>query len=236
MPDSQLPTHRMRSVQSPAARVNEVDGRARNPQAHPVRASRPSSDSRRTVMTRLLRQLLCWYAAFCLTFAGVVGVSPFLHHLVDHGGQGVAHVHSRSVTVPRWQAHAHSHGTAHVAGHNRDIPIPFGRFRATIADAHESFRFSASSFARLWHALTHWVSGDADHSHGPSSGPADPDHHHGGLSQLLADGLIEPALEPPPFDAPFDTHRLVSLLPGFLPPNPRWDAQTAGRGPPLVVA
>ena len=40
--------------------------------------------------------MLCKFIAACLAlsigFAGMVGLSPALHQLVEHGGAGVAHI------------------------------------------------------------------------------------------------------------------------------------------------
>jgi hypothetical protein len=44
-------------------------------------------------VTRILQRWLAWHFAVWLGFAGLVGLHPWLHHWIEHGGAGPAHVH-----------------------------------------------------------------------------------------------------------------------------------------------
>lgn len=196
---------------------------------------------------RSLLQLVSAYLAICVALAGSVGVNPLLHRWVEHGGQGPAHVHLRA------PAHAHPHAPAPfrnidpAASAPRTVdavPRGFGR---VFVHPHAAFDLPTAPLAELWHALSHLLgerssdssTGSDPDSRSPSPSdrapdPSDPGHRHDSLVQLLTDGLVEMN---PETGLPGLAFNPVACVPGFpdLPPREvRWDALTAGRGPPPV--
>lgn len=99
-----------------------------------------------------------------LILAGFVGVSPWLHHLIEHHGDGTA-------------PHSHWHG-----GHTHE---PSGRVVRKSASGRK-VRGVSWHEAGTSHTHSHSHSHD-DHGQGDSSG----DHHHIGLVQLLCGGLLD---------------------------------------------
>jgi hypothetical protein len=190
------------------------------------------------------RQILATYVALCVAFAGAVGLSPVLHHWVEHGGQGPVHVHARSSAgleqARLSHAHPHTHSHDHKHDHEADrrphASQAFAEFpsaaRATFATAHSSFKASFARMAAAWHELTHCFDHRTTEHAEDSPDPAHPDHHHQSLAQLLADGSVEAALDVPRLVQP----RISVLFLGFAlqirPHAIPWDAQTAGRAPP----
>jgi hypothetical protein len=73
---------------------------------------------------RRLAQLLSCHLALCVASTGLVGVSPMLHHLVEHGGRGSVHSHqgrlSHAFVTPR-------HGHSQAAGDALGRPSPSER-------------------------------------------------------------------------------------------------------------
>jgi hypothetical protein len=188
------------------------------------------------------RQILATYVALCVAFAGAVGLSPALHHWVEHGGQGPVHVHARSSAALEQArlSHAHPHTHPHDHDHEADPGLhpshAFAEFpsaaRAAFATAHPSFNVSFARLAAAWHELTHFLGNRGAENPDESSDPTYPDHHHQSLAQLLADGWVEASLDLPRLVRPGIPCVLLGFALQFRPHALPWDAQTAGRAPP----
>lgn len=195
-----------------------------------VRDRKPISGMKR------LRHIVSWYVALCVAFAGVVGISPLLHQVVEHGGRGPAHVHARIARSHTPPVHPHHHGPSERSHDSFVFPFPESSPSpgSVFVHGHPSFRFPTESLARLWHALGHFISGDPEDPYGTPFDPSHPDHSHHSLAQLMADGLVEGVIDLPRLPGlSSPTSKVCSPFQALLP-NPPWDAQTAGRGPPTV--
>jgi hypothetical protein len=159
-----------------------------------------------------------------LVLAGAIGVSPWLHWLVEHDGHGTAHSHVGQVefegaTVAaeaRWRAH--SQGGGHVHHHHHHFEAE-GHFRLPSDDSRLSGGLAQGSNEK------DDAGSEPEHS--------DPAHHHDSLPQWLISGLLEqcgyaPAL--PPFSA---ASAYLSPATFAILPDAAWDLQTASRGPPF---
>lgn len=183
-----------------------------------------------------LRQLLAGYAALCVVFAGFIGISPGLHHWAEHGGQGPVHAHSRSTGGLERSLHAHRHSAAPAEHlhHSHTLPEVPETSRVTFANAHPSLSFSSARLHNLWHDLIHRLSEVIADAKSSPTDPLDSEHphHHTSLSQLLADGWVEFAVDLPRVNRPSSPSQFLGA---HLPQRPRplpWNPQTAGRAPP----
>ena len=170
--------------------------------------------------------MLACYLALCLAFAGLVGVNPALHRLVEHGGQGPAHTHPRGLahTVPDAGWHDHGDGQAHRHA-APDLPA-----RSLFSHKYTPTGEPLLSLRGLWGALKA-VAGTSPSSNQPQ--PAgDEGHHHHSLAQLLASGLIDQHLDAPVLTGPPISFVVVCCFADSPLLIPDWDAQSASRGPP----
>ena len=154
----------------------------------------------------------------CLALAGAVGLSPYLHQLIEHGGHGALHTHpgnddlvfesSTKLSSIRTTALEQSHP------------------KRTLNRNHRPFRLPVNHLATMVKALGELINGPA------SETPHGPDHEHHSLSQLLASGLLDQHI-----DFPVLPHFVPSGSYTFLSPDELllasiWNAQTPDRGPP----
>jgi hypothetical protein len=138
-----------------------------------------------------LRQIIAAYLAACLVLAGMVGLSPSLHVLLEHGGDGPAHVHGRKAQVrpSSLVAQPREQSSARVSHPHADVSSRAG---STTLFVHSSTTFPAVDelVARFWHRLHHWLEHE---SSAPVPRNAAPEHRHDSLASLLAEGGVEPA-------------------------------------------
>jgi hypothetical protein len=176
------------------------------------------------------RQFISCYLALCFAFAGAVGLSPVLHHLIEHGGKGTAHTHV-GFTPPAVSAgHHHHHAHSHRNSHQPAEPHAANWF----THSHKPFEFPKISLSRLGQALKHLLERNPPLNSGSSPTDDDPEHEHHSLPQLLASGLIDQHLDSP-------LVQVAELAPTFLnvpchgvPAVRDWDAQSASRAPPFA--
>jgi hypothetical protein len=185
---------------------------------------------------QLWRQIASGYLVLCLAFAGLVGISPDLHRLVEHGGDGPTHAHQGVATAthrPPVHSRDHSHPHPHEPdrAENKELEArkgPSGFF----VSKHRSFSLP---FARLWHGFVHFLEHSAsvpDGSQDTDSSDNTPGHDHHSLAQLLAAGLLEQNVDAPVLAFDFVLYWSSLPTPEAVILGRRFDAQTAGRAPP----
>jgi len=176
---------------------------------------------------RSLRPFIAGYLILCLALAGMVGLSPVLHQLIEHGGRGPLHTHYgvKEITVTDLPVGdivcLNEHERAALHG---EEPVRALR-------THQTFKLPTAQVARLLHALADWFGGTES---SPDKNGSQHEHHS--LAQLLASGLVDQPLDAPlilHFSAPF-TFRFFRTDALIL--DAGWDAQTAGRAPPVSLS
>ncbi|MEO5616678.1 MAG: hypothetical protein ABIS67_02825 [Candidatus Eisenbacteria bacterium] len=172
-----------------------------------------------------LRQLVAVYLAVTLAIAGAAGLSPLLHQLLEHSGQGAPHLHHGGV-LARVDEPSNK-APAVVPGEVLRV-----RLKSSAVQGHRPFSLPKLSL-RLLHQLSH---GPVDHSGEPVP-PASPDapgHQHHSLAQTLASGLVEApgSAGLAPFAAP-EILRVTPQVPVRLSAR-ELDRQSAGRAPPAA--
>lgn len=191
---------------------------------------------RQPAFTRLkpgLRQFIAAYLAACLVLAGVAGLSPALHTLIEHGGKGAPHVHGQLDSAHANPAsHRHADGKEHSHAHSENSPAS-GNVHAARIFAHSSGAFPGADAlaARLWQRVQDWL---AQQESSPASSDAGGEHHHDSLASLLTGGLIDQA-DPA---VSCDSEPAAAVL-RCSPSSDRihafdWEARFAPRGPPAV--
>ena len=210
-------------------------------------------------MRNLRQQLIAGFLALCLGAAGFVGLSPGLHRLVEHAGQGPAHIHSGG------HIHWHDHGDGRVHAHRLETdPAWRGEDSAGFAEwttggdsrlpeptpdpSEEGIRQDAIQspdagprFPSLEGAGVGSGRGQNEGLHepleaaSPSQTEPHPDHEHHGLVRMLDDGVLDcPPLWVPEFCPPAPAPCLDEFFTGRIPPSV-WFAQAAGRAPPFAI-
>lgn len=131
-------------------------------------------------------------------------------------------------------AHEHDQLRDHDVSRGQKPSHPSERIhvREVFVHGHESFTLPTIQICRLWHALGHFLAGDAADSSRGSSSPDNPGHTHHSLAQLLASGLIEHTIDLPQLDCIFVSFTFLCLPASDLLLEAGWDALTASRGPP----
>jgi len=175
---------------------------------------------------KVFRPWIAGYLVLCFAWAGVVGLSPWLHQLFEHGGQGAWHTHGGA------KALAFDPGDAPVMasigsqqGHAKEAP------RRIFTRNHRPFKLPTAQLAKLIEAAAEWLGNEELPANSKGEG-----HEHHSLAQLLASGLL-------------DQHMDLPLLPHFLPAGDYriltpdelllaciWNAQTPDRGPPMSMS
>ena len=175
------------------------------------------------------QQLLSFYLALCVAFAGAVGLSPALHVFVEHGGEGRAHTHVGADGV----AHSHVEGARSKPGvfriaapaetAARSVIIPSGAWKPVTLLGLQP-QDLGRSLERLFAKVA---------AHLPSA-PAknDAGHTHHSLPQMLVGGVVEGTVVAPCLVFAPETFAFVSLLSDPRPAPAPWYAPTASRGPP----
>lgn len=191
---------------------------------------------RQSPLTRLklgLRQLIAAYLAACLVLAGVVGLSPALHTLIEHGGEGALHVHGRFDSTPASSApHRHADSEEHFHAHP-EIPRASGNARAAGIFVHSPDAFPGADVlvARLWQRVSDWL---AQQESSPVSSDGGGAHHHDSLASSLTGGLVDQADPVVCCDSGPDTVSLSSSPSSDRVHALDADVQFAPRGPPAV--
>jgi len=186
---------------------------------------------------QLWRQIASGYLALCLALAGLMGISPDLHRLLEHGGHGAAHSH-RGLSAfeqdyhPHGEDHSHPQPHPHLHEANPENGgEPHGRI---FVSNHRSFSLPLE---KVWLAAVRWVDQWATNmDDAPASSPSgeEPGHEHHSLAQLLANGLLEQALDMPVLAVHLSLGPPVLPTPKLLVLPALFEAQTAGRAPPCL--
>jgi len=173
---------------------------------------------------RSLRPLIAGYLVLCLAFASAVGLSPFLHQLIEHGGHGEWHTHAGTEKTiglivgsvpPEWQT------AAPLSGESKQ--------RVVLTRNHRPFKLPVAQFARLVNSVANGLGG--------AEQPLNPDgHEHHSLAQLLASGLLDQHIETPVLAHFVPSGSYLLLSPDELLLASIWNAQTPDRGPPVCVS
>lgn len=188
-------------------------------------------------MTKRFRQLISSLLALGLVLAGWVAFSPALHVAIEHGGRGLAHVHFHGSALSRLNRAGETHNGVGVRARyglpDAGIPVSVRVFRST----HRPFAPPNFSVRAIWDALVRLTEPDALGGRGgtsPEPAAPTPSHDHHSLAQTLADGCLESSFHPVFQKLGFDRMELApptwhgAMLERFF------DAQTAGRAPPLL--
>ncbi len=174
-----------------------------------------------------IQQLTSCYLVLCLAFAGAIGISPCLHQLIEHGGNGPAHAHRGDASNFSITAHTHDHGIVHPKIlHSERATHPTDLF----AHSYKPFELPTIPLHQLWHAFSHLL--DVPTPSESSTSNDGPGHGHHSLFQLIASGLVDQPLDLPlPSFVPYEFAFPNLSQPTFVAARD-WDAQTATRGPP----
>ena len=196
--------------------------------------NRPSK--RQSTVTRLkagLQKLIAAYLAASLVLAGVVGLSPALHALLEHGGKGAPHVHGRFESAHKNSAtHRHADGEEHSHGPSEISRASDNNHAAGIfVHSPDAFPGADVLVARLWQRVQGWL---VQQEPSPASSDAGGEHHHDSLASSLTGGLVDyadPAVS-------CDSEPAAVVL-RSSPSSDRvhafdWEARFAPRGPPVV--
>jgi len=183
-----------------------------------------------------IRNFVAAYLILCLAFAGAVGLSPWLHHWVEHAGEGSAHVHG-----PRGHSHYPSAAASsrETQGEHLDHPHAHPHSLENVVRTARLFVHSEGAFpavdvlvVRAWQSFRALVAnGDSSKSNERSG---EGGHHHESLAASLTSGLIdtaEPLVEflPPQRQSSASASVLISRVVAF-----DWNSVAAPRGPPLL--
>lgn len=183
-----------------------------------------------SIPMRLGRRLIACYLALCFAFAGAVGVSPILHRLIEHGGQGPDHTHNHFVARGTDFESAHQHGDAPLHRHTPAKVVP--RPAAALSHSFKPFELPKIPLNGIWRALNHFLAVASASESSPSKDK--PRHEHHSLFQLIVSGLVEQPLDVPILSfVPFEFISRDFVAEAFLAAHD-WDAQTASRAPPLA--
>ncbi len=173
-----------------------------------------------------IQQITSCYLVLCLAFAGAIGISPVLHQLIEHGGNGSAHSHRGDASNSSSTAHTHDHGRIHPHTHSERATRP----KELFAHSYKTFKLPTIPVRKLWHAFGHLLNFPTSSESSPTNGG--PGHEHQSLFQLMASGLVDQPLDLPPLSfVPFE-FIFYNLSQPTLVVARDWDAQTATRGPP----
>jgi len=182
-------------------------------------------------VNRPLQKAIAIFVTFGVALAGVIGLNPRLHVLVEHSGAAALHSHSggRQAATEFTHAHAHSHvhQDAGKASRSRSVFFPTP---ALVAHAQPLTLFGLTP-GDVYHAIGRVISialtplaATPDQSNG--------DHTHHSLSQLLLSGAVEGAVEIGPLIVKPERFTFFRSSPETRPVVAEWNASTATRGPP----
>ncbi len=169
---------------------------------------------------QLRHQIAATLLALCVVVSGFVGINPTLHRLVEHGGQGPAHMHRDGATL--W----HDHGDGRPHRHDAPVEVSIPTTAERLEHVFQSHPFGSLPVREIVSRLLKLWSDDGE-SEEPHS-----DHQHHSLAQSLSDGLVESAFT---WDAPavppmqFSQEGTPSR--DFFPASD-WSPHSASRAPP----
>jgi hypothetical protein len=99
---------------------------------------------------------------------------------------------------------------------------------------HSVQTFRVPRFASYaWDLFSAFLSGESNSPASPEPAPAPSGHDHHSLAQSLNSGLVEITVDLSPLEAAYLVVSYRSLPPDAPFLDGRWDALTAGRGPPF---
>jgi hypothetical protein len=158
----------------------------------------------------------CWLA-LSVASAGVIGLNPWLHQLIEHGGHGPAHTH------------------VGLAAHHSDEDLARAAFdhtpdtKARLLNQHER-PFRIPLLAWLGESITHWLAGQGHDTSDPAPVRG---HEHHSLPQLMASGFVDFHINPPLLQPDKTSQKAEPSIGHETVLVRELDAQTAGRGPPF---
>lgn len=182
------------------------------------------------------RRFMAGALALCLALAGLAGIHPALHRLMEHAGQGPMHVHRGE------QARAHSHPHRHPHRHSHELPAASAAAKLGVRGAFVSNHPSFSlPWQRVWQAVSgllerSYSNAEQDERDNQESAPS-PDesqHEHHSLVQLLASGLVELVTQGALLSFEFSASSSLATPPQDRLSYALFEPQTAGRAPPLL--
>lgn len=141
------------------------------------------------------QSLIATWLILTLATSGVVGISPIVHHWVEHRGQGTPHVHwitgGRHPHHTRAVARATPSGDIHSHSHPHSAVSKAGAAAVPFTHNHAPFELPRIDLGMLRELLARLF----QEASGASLGePGDnPDHDHHSVFQLVAGGLIDRA-------------------------------------------
>lgn len=151
------------------------------------------------------------YLAICLLLANWIGLSPWLHRWLEHGGVGIEHSHRLdSSGLPHsLKAHSHLHADGVTHTHSAAWERHHVHSKASLlASGGSSFPTPVEvldGVLRTMRGMALWISKNEQGqstvpqaSQDSESRPNPPDHQHHGLAELLAEGLVDQAETPSP--------------------------------------
>jgi hypothetical protein len=167
------------------------------------------------------QQLLSCCLAFCVAFAGAVGLSPTLHVQVEHGGHGHAH------------SHAGFHKGAGIAAeHPREASRSNMRLARLFAEKYPQPKLFGLDLREIYRAVGSRIARALQPREDAPNDPAGDGHAHDSLAQMLLSGAVEGLSDVPPLAG--DPTGFMIFTEGY---SAVWaasdfEAQTASRAPP----
>ena len=173
------------------------------------------------------QQLLSFYLALCVAFAGAVGISPVLHVMVEHGGHGHTHSHAGLKNGNAIAEHAHPHP--------HPVPESQPAKSARIALPDHSPKLFGFHLSDVYRAVGGWIAGAVDPLPVTPVDENGSSHTHHSLAQMLLSGTVEGVADVPPLVCAPSVFTLSpeSSRSSFV--ASLFDAQTASRGPPFAA-
>lgn len=184
---------------------------------------------------RRLSQIISAYVALCLALAGMVGLSPSLHLLIEHGGLGTPHRHALD-SIATGNFHHHADGSSHDADHQAPgiRAKGLGPLHIGFTPTHQPFELPSIRLPQAGRALLQFLAGASNHPEESPSPDQQSNHHFNSLTQLLSHGLVEVVVDLRPQTWLVTTFIWRTQPAEAFLSDPGWEAQTATRGPPLV--
>ncbi|HEY1174359.1 MAG TPA: hypothetical protein VGH19_23540 [Verrucomicrobiae bacterium] len=173
-----------------------------------------------------MRSWIAGYLILCLALAGAVGLSPFLHQLIEHGGHGEWHTHSHDVGSKHY-----TFDSAAALAQVDSLSQVEKKAKPVFTRNHRPFKLPTAPIVKLVGAMA-----DLLGSPEKNSNPSAEGHEHHSLAQLLASGLLDQHVDIPviPHFVPKGSYQILS--PDELLLASIWNAQTPDRGPPACVS
>ena len=175
------------------------------------------------------QQLLSFYLVLCVAFAGAVGISPVLHVMLEHGGEGHAHSHAgfqNGGNIAGEHAHPHPHIEAPSSSDDALVRL--------LAEKCPPSKLFGVTLEDVYRAIGDWIAQAFEHLPGTPDGEGTGHTHHS-LSQMLLGGTVEGVLDVPPlvFAPTAIAFSPSSSSASFVASE--FEAQTASRAPPACA-